>query len=519
MLKTDFLIIGSGIAGLTYAIKVAKANPDKSITIITKADKGESNTKYAQGGIAVVLDEHDSFEHHINDTLRAGDYLNDKQVVKRVVEEAPERLQEIIAWGTRFDKNNVGEFDLGKEGGHSSNRILHHKDITGFEIERALLEKIAECRNVHVLTHHFAIDLITDHHLGKVVTRRTENTCYGTYAFNSKTKEINRVLAKITMLCSGGAGQVYSHTTNPIIATGDGIAMAHRAKAIVKDMEFVQFHPTALFEPGKSPSFLISEAVRGFGAFIRNKKGERFVLKVDERGELASRDIVSKAIDKELKVTGDTHVYLDCTHLEADKFYEHFPNITDYCKKIGIDVRKDFIPIVPAAHYTCGGIDVNMYGETSITNLYAAGECSRSGLHGANRLASNSLLEALVYAHHAAENVNAKINQIQYNDQIPAWNAEGTTEPEELILITHSRKELQTIMSDYVAIVRSDVRLKRALSRLKIHYEETEELYKTTKISPQLCELRNLITIAYLIVTQSMERQENKGAFYNVDLA
>jgi L-aspartate oxidase len=518
LLKTDFLIIGSGIAGLTYAIKIAKANPGKSITIITKADKGESNTKYAQGGIAVVFDEHDSFENHIDDTLRAGDFINDKAVVRRVVEEAPDRLREIISWGTRFDKDTSGDYDLGKEGGHSSNRILHHKDITGFEIERALLEKIAECRNVKVLTHHFAIDLITDHHLGKLVTRRTEKTCYGAYALNSKTKEIERVLAKITMLCSGGAGQVYGHTTNPIIATGDGIAMAHRAKALVSDMEFVQFHPTALFEPGKSPSFLISEAVRGFGAYIRNKKGERFVLKTDERGELASRDIVSKAIDKELKVTGENHVYLDCTHLEMASFYQHFPNITDYCKKIGIDVAKDWIPIVPAAHYTCGGINVNMNSETSIMNLYAAGECSRTGLHGANRLASNSLLEALVFAHHAAEDVTAKINSISFHDNIPAWNAEGTTDPEELILITHSRKELQTIMSDYVAIVRSNIRLKRALSRLKIHYEETEELYKTTKISPQLCELRNLITIAYLIVTQSMVRSENKGAFYNVDL-
>ena len=518
MIKTDFLIIGSGIAGLTYAIKTAKAHPDKTITIITKADKGESNTKYAQGGIAAVLDEHDSFENHIEDTLRAGAYLNDKEVVKRVVEEAPERLREIISWGTRFDKNQEGEFDLGKEGGHSANRVLHHKDITGFEIERALLEKIAESANIKVLSHHYAIDLITDHHLGKLVTRRTPNMCYGAYTLNHSTGEIDRVIAKITMLTSGGAGQVYSHTTNPTIATGDGIAMAYRAKAVVSDMEFIQFHPTSLFELGKSPSFLISEAVRGFGAFIRNKKGERFVLKTDYRGELASRDIVSKAIVKELKVTGESCVYLDCTHLEMKPFYAHFPNITDYCKKIGIDVAKDWIPIVPAAHYTCGGINVNMNGETSITNLYACGECSRTGLHGANRLASNSLLEALVYAHQSYEHVSSKTNEIQFQENIPIWNAEGTTHPDELILITHSRKELQIVMSDYVAIVRSNVRLKRAFNRLKIHHEETEELYKTTKISPQLCELRNLITIAYLIVKQSTIRTENKGAFYNVDL-
>jgi L-aspartate oxidase len=518
MIKTDFLIIGSGIAGLTYAIKTAKANPDKSVTIITKADKGESNTKYAQGGIAIVLDKEDSFEKHIEDTLRAGDFINDPEVVRRVVEEAPERLKELISWGTRFDKNEDGKYNLGKEGGHSASRVLHHKDITGFEMERALLEKVAESRNIKVLSHHYAIELITDHHMGKLVTRRTPNTCYGAYTLNHRTGEIDRVIAKITMLTSGGAGQVYSHTTNPIIATGDGIAMAYRAKAIVSDMEFIQFHPTSLFELGKSPSFLISEAVRGFGAFIRNKKGERFVLKTDARGELASRDIVSKAIDKELKVTGVNCVYLDCTHLEMKPFYKHFPNITDYCKKIGIDVSKDWIPIVPAAHYTCGGINVDLNGETTITNLYAGGECARTGLHGANRLASNSLLEALVYAHHAAEDVTKKINKIAFNEHIPVWNAEGTTDPDELILITHSRKELQTIMSDYVAIVRSNIRLRRALSRLKIHHEETEELYKTTKISPQLCELRNLITVAYLIVTQSMVRSENKGAFYNVDL-
>jgi len=518
MLKTDFLIIGSGIAGLTYAIKVAKSNPDKSITIITKADKGESNTKYAQGGIAVVLDEHDSFDQHIEDTLRAGDYINDPVVVKKVVEEAPDRLREIIAWGTRFDKNKDGEFDLGKEGGHSANRVLHHKDITGYEIERALLEKVTEARNITMLSHHYAIDLITDHHLGKLVKRRTPNTCYGAYTLNHQSGEIDRVIAKITMLCSGGAGQVYSHTTNPIIATGDGIAMAYRAKAIVSDMEFIQFHPTALFELGKSPAFLISEAVRGFGAYIRNKKGERFVLLSDDRGELASRDIVSKAIDKELKVTGENCVYLDCTHLEMKSFYDHFPNITAYCKKLGIDVSKDWIPIVPAAHYTCGGIDVNEFGETSITNLFACGECSRTGLHGANRLASNSLLEALVYSHHSSIEVSKRINKISYNEQIPVWNAEGTTDPDELILITHSRKELQTIMSDYVAIVRSNIRLTRAFNRLKIHHEETEDLYRTTKISPQLCELRNLITIAYLIVKQSKLRTENKGAYYNVDL-
>ncbi len=519
MQKTDFLIIGSGIAGLTYAIKTAKANPTKNVLIITKAEKFECNTKYAQGGIAIVVDEkNDSFEKHIADTLLAGDQLNDKEVVRTVVEEGPERLKELIKWGTRFDKSSNGQYDLGKEGGHVENRVLHHKDITGYEIERALHEKITEARNISILEQHYAIDLITDHHLGIKVTRRDDKTCYGAYVLNRKTGEIITVLSKITLLASGGAGQAYGYTTNPVVATGDGIAMAYRAKATVSEMEFVQFHPTALYQPRKSPSFLISEAVRGFGAYIRNEKGERFVLKTDDRGELASRDIVSKAIDKELKVSGEDCVYLDCTHLDDKAFYKHFPNITDYCENIGLDLAKDWIPIVPAAHYTCGGIDVDISGQTSIENLFACGECARTGLHGANRLASNSLLEALVFADHASEKVSSLIDRIDYREDVPDWNAKGTADPDELILITHSRKELQTIMSDYVAIVRSDVRLKRAFRRLSIHHEETEELYKSTRISPQLCELRNLITVAYLIVSQSMERKENRGAFYNVDL-
>lgn len=516
-MRTDFLIIGSGIAGLSYAIKTAHANPDKKVLLVTKVAEDETNTKYAQGGIAVVLDEDDSFESHVKDTLDAGAHHNNEAIVRLVIEEAPERLQELIEWGTRFDKTKSGEYDLGKEGGHSANRILHHKDITGHEIERALLEKIEEARNIQVLTHFFAIDLITDHHLGVEVNRRSDKTCYGAYLLDTKSGNIVTVLSKITMLASGGAGQVYGHTTNPVIATGDGIAMAYRAKANVSDMEFVQFHPTSMYQPRVKPSFLISEAVRGAGAFIRNEKGERFVLKSDKRGELASRDIVSKAIDRELKISGEEFVFLDCTHLDMETFKKHFPNITEYCLKAGIDVGKDLIPVVPAAHYTCGGIDVDEWGRTSIENLYACGECSRTGLHGANRLASNSLLEAVVFAHRSSMDVTSKVNDISFKDGIPDWNAKGTADPKELILITHSRKELQTIMSDYVAIVRSDVRLKRALSRLRIHYEETEDLYRHTKISPQLCELRNLITIAYLIVSQSMDRKENMGAYYNVD--
>lgn len=517
MIKSDFLVIGSGIAGLTYAIKVAKQNPDKTVSIITKSKIDECNTKYAQGGIAVVLDEHDSFKSHIDDTLLAGDNVNDKSVVKIVVEEAPERIQEIINWGVSFDKTNQGDYDLGKEGGHTANRILHHKDITGYEIERALLQKVANAPNIYVYEHHYAIDLITDHHLGKTVNRFTDNTCYGAYVLDRKTRMIHRALAKITMLATGGVGQVYIHTTNPNVATGDGIAMAYRAKAKISEMEFVQFHPTALYEPDASPNFLISEAVRGFGAYIRNVNGERFVFNTDKRGELASRDIVSQAIDKELKVSGERFVYLDCTHLDKDDFYQHFPNIYNKCKSLGINPSTDYIPVIPAAHYMCGGINTNKKGQTNITNLMAIGECARTGLHGANRLASNSLLEGLVFAHRSAIEATETVKNVPIEESVPRWNAKGTLEPEELVLITHSRKELKIIMSDYMAIVRSNVRIQRALRRLEIHYRETEELYNSTVISPQLCELRNLITIAYLIVSQASNRKENKGAHFNVD--
>lgn len=518
MKQTDILVIGSGVAGLTYTIKVAEEHPDKKIMLVTKNALMESNTRYAQGGIAAVWNDEDSFESHVEDTLRAGDYVNNEAIVRMVIEEGPGRLRELIEWGANFDKNEHDAYDLGREGGHEAHRILHHKDITGYEIARALVAKVTQLPNVELLEFTFAIDLITDHHLGKKVTRHTEKTCYGAYVLDQKSEVISIINAKVTLLASGGAGQVYGHTTNPVIATGDGIAMAYRAKAHIADMEYVQFHPTSFYEFGVSPSFLVSEAVRGFGAYLRNKSGERFVLKVDERGELASRDIVSKAIDQELKVSGEYCVYLDCTHLDQEEFYKHFPTITDHCKSKGIDPAKDWIPVVPACHYMCGGVIIDKDGQTSIDNLLAIGECSRSGLHGANRLASNSLLEGLVFAQHAADKTSELLKSAKFNPEIPDWNAKGTTHPNELILITHSRRELQTIMSDYVAIVRSNVRLERALRRLKIHHEETEALYKSTKISPQLCELRNLTTIAYLIVTQSKAATENRGAFYNIDL-
>ncbi|WP_010136953.1 L-aspartate oxidase [Ochrovirga pacifica] len=525
MIRSDFLIIGSGIAGLSYALKVAENFPDAQVTLVTKANKEESNTKYAQGGIATVVNNDiDSFEQHIQDTLIAGDGLCDEQVVRMVVEEAPDRLKELISWGAEFDKTDDGDYSLGREGGHSQNRILHHKDITGHEIARALLNKVATVPNIQLLENHFTIDFITNHHIlraqghEKTVTHRDHITCYGAYVLDEETQEIKTIQAKITLIAAGGSGQVYRTTTNPKIATGDGIAMAYRAKAKIQDFEFIQFHPTALYqEPAQSPAFLITEAVRGQGAYLRNTQGERFMEKYDERLELAPRDIVARAIDTELKLSGEDYVYLDCTHLNKEEFVNHFPNITEKCKSLGIDVHKDYIPVTPAAHYVCGGIDVNTNGQTSIENLYACGECSRTGLHGANRLASNSLIEAVVYAHRSYVHAKTIFKKLQFRKDIPDWDDTNTSLNKENILITHDRKDIQKIMSNYVAIVRSDIRLQKAANRLEILYQENKELYKTAKLSVPICELRNLITNAYLIIKSSMERKENKGGFFNKD--
>lgn len=519
MLRTDFLIIGSGIAGLTSAVKLASLHPDKSVTILTKANTDETNTKYAQGGIAVVNDqEHDSFDKHIDDTIIAGDGLCNLDVVKVVVSEGPDRVNEIIEWGTRFDKNTEGEYKRGKEGGHSEYRILHHKDVTGAEIERSLVEEIKKYPNIKVYNHWFVVDIITQHHLGYLVTKATPDiTCYGVYALNLNTHETEKILAKVTLMASGGVGQVYRTTTNPKIATGDGIAMAYRAKARIENMEFIQFHPTALYEAGVSPSFLITEAVRGDGGILRNKAGEAFMTKYDVRADLAPRDIVARAIDSEMKKEGTEHVYLDCRHMDVEKFKNHFPNIYAKCKSIGIDVMEQMIPVAPAAHYCCGGIKTDIDGRSSIRNLFVCGECSSTGLHGANRLASNSLLEALVFAHRCAMAMAAKVNTIAFKDEVPDWNTLGTIEPKEMILITQSLKELQQVMSDYVGIVRNDVRLDRAMARIDLIHSETEELYKTTVISPQLCELRNLITIGYLVVKGAQFRKESRGLHYNTD--
>jgi len=519
MVKTDILVLGSGIAGLTCSIKIAEALPGKQIKIVTKADKSESNTKYAQGGVAVVLDEEDSFQSHVDDTLKAGDYHNNKAVVEMVVKEGPQRLREIIKWGAAFDKNPEGAFSLGMEGGHSANRIVHHKDITGYELERALLNKIAQLKNVEVLQHHYAIDLITDHQVKEAKPKLGDDiNCYGAYILDHSTNNIFTYVSEVTLIATGGAGQAYDHTTNPSIATGDGIAMAYRAKAMVAGMEFIQFHPTALYEPGVSPNFLITEAVRGEGGHLKTLAGERFMEKYDDRLELASRDIVSRCIDKELKESGSEHVWLDCTHLGEEVIDQHFPNISKRCLSKGVDMKTEPIPVVPAAHYVCGGINVDQAGRTTMNRLYGCGECTNTGLHGANRLASNSLLEALVYSHNIAKDIIAHYPE-EHKAVVPLWNEQGTTRPKELALISHNRKELQSIMSDLVGIVRTDARLKSALRRLSVIYQEIEDLYNETKLSPQLCEVRNLINIAYMIVKQSSERKENLGAFYNEDLS
>ncbi|MEM7484945.1 MAG: L-aspartate oxidase [Bacteroidota bacterium] len=515
MVSVDYLVIGSGIAGLTFAIKIAEKFQDKKILMVTKADEEESNTKYAQGGMAIVLDtDNDSFEKHIKDTLTVGDGLCEASVVEMVVKEGPKRLRDLIQWGIDFDRDAKGNLDLGREGGHSEYRIVHHKDITGYEIESALLKRAYQLPNIIMLNHHFAIDLITEHQLQMINPEYI--SCYGAYVLNQKTGDIKTIKASSTILATGGIGKVYGHTTNPTIATGDGIAMAYRAKARISDMEFVQFHPTALYSVKEGQSFLISEAVRGFGAYLRNTNGNRFMLDYDKRAELASRDVVSRSIDNELKKTGDEYVYLDCTHLDMPKFKTHFPNIYKECATQHIDIAKDWIPVVPASHYLCGGIMVDTNGKTSINNLFACGECSRTGLHGANRLASNSLLEALVYAHNIYEYLcfNPATTRVI---SIPDWNDKGTRVSKEHIVITHNLKKLQALMRDYIGIVRSNRRLSQAAKHLDVMYREIEEFYSGSKVNTALCELRNMINIAHLIIGQSQNRKENKGGYFNMD--
>ena len=514
-LETDYLVIGSGAAGLSFALKAAEHS---HVIVVTKGEMNECNTNYAQGGICCVTYEPDTFQKHIDDTMVCGGGICDMQAVELVATRAPQLMKDLVQWGTRFDKTREGRYELAREGGHSEHRILHHKDETGAEIERTLISQVKSHRNIEVLEYHFAIDLLTQHHLGQLVTRHTEGIeCYGAYVMDLKRGRIKTILSRVTVIATGGVGNVYNVTTNPGVATGDGIAMAHRAKAVIENMEFIQFHPTALYNPGERPSFLISEALRGFGAILKTQDGKEFMQKYHPMGSLAPRDVVARSIDNEMKVRGDDYVFLDITHRDPKETVSHFPNIYRKCLSIGIDITKEMIPVAPAAHYCCGGVKVDLNGETSIRRLYALGETSCTGLHGANRLASNSLTEAVVYADQAARHSAAHLHEYGLQKGIPAWNADGTTATEEMVLITQNAKEMQQIMSNYVGIVRSNLRLERALRRLEIIFKENEELYLKSTPTKELCELRNMIDVGYLIIKQAQAMKRSIGLHYSLD--
>ena len=517
--KFDFLIIGSGVAGMSYALQVANAGKGK-VALVCKTSIDEANTAKAQGGVASVTNQkNDNFEKHIHDTMVAGDYISNPAAVKQVVQNAPAGIERLVKWGVNFDKKEDGTYDLHREGGHSEFRILHHADDSGFEIQRGLIAAVRENRNITILENHFAVEIITQHHLGIQVTRRTPDIeCYGAYVLDPDTGKVDTFLSKVTLLATGGIGAIYSTTTNPDIATGDGIAMAYRAKATVKDMEFIQFHPTALYHPGEThPAYLITEAMRGYGGVLRLPNGEEFMQKYDKRLSLAPRDIVARAIDKEMKIHGLDHVCLDVTNKNAEETKKHFPNIYQKCLSIGLDITKEYIPVCPCAHYLCGGVLVNLNAESSIHRLYAVGECSCTGLHGGNRLASNSLIEAVVYADAAAKHSLEVIGKYDFNNDIPQWNDDGMMTNEEKVLIKQDMREVGQTMSNYVGIVRSNLRLHRAWTRLDLLYEETEELFKRAKATRSICELRNAINVGYLVTRQAIERKESRGLHYTID--
>ncbi len=511
--ETDFLVIGSGIAGLSFALNAAKFG---HVIIITKKDDKESNTNYAQGGIASVMDKSDSFASHIEDTLKAGADLCHREAVKFMVENGPSSIKNLIETGVKFSHEKDNELALTREGGHSKDRIVHAYDYTGREIERALLAKAKGNPKIEIYENHIAIDLITEHQTDiKDYSKGVH--CWGAYVLDIDNNSVKTIKASATLLSTGGCGQVYLHTTNPSIATGDGVAMAYRAGAQIANMEFMQFHPTTLYYEGNR-SFLISEAVRGYGAVLRNQSGEAFMAKYHKSGELAPRDIVARAIDREMKISGDPCVYLDLTHKNANAISKRFPNIYTQCLEYKIDITSEWIPVVPAAHYMCGGVMVDMVGKTSIQGLFACGEVAFTGVHGANRLASNSLLEAVVFSQVAvgaagdyAKDQKGKIPEIF------SWNQEGTFNQDEWVFLVHDRHVIREVMWDYVGIVRSDFRLDRAKRRVDIFASEIEDFYKKTVVTNDLIELRNIATVAQLIIQSARKRKESRGLHYNTD--
>jgi L-aspartate oxidase len=522
--KTDFLIIGSGVAGLSLALKVADFG---HVTVVTKKEVMESNSSQAQGGIASVFSEVDSFDLHIQDTLAAGDYLSNREVVEMVVKNGPDRIRELIDWGVKF---NISEedgidglpphLDLGREGGHSQKRIVHAQDMTGREIETVLVGLAGKHPNIEILEHHIAIDLITCSTRIKrgLITTTHEDFCCGAYVLNRTTNEVITVSAKIIVLASGGTGKVYLFTSNPDIATGDGIAMGYRAGATVANLEFVQFHPTCLYHP-EAKNFLISEAVRGEGGHLLNARGEAFMEKYDPMKDLACRDVVARAIDVELKKSGDDSVFLDISHKDADFIRKRFPNIYEKCMDFGIDMTREPIPVVPAAHYMCGGVVTDIYGRTDIKRLYAVGETACTGLHGANRLASNSLIEALVYAHTASIQAVKDLQTLDFSStpEPPDWDETGTTDSDELIMVSHNWDEIRRFMWNYVGIVRSDKRLARAKRRIENIQNEIREYYWNFKVRADLVELRNIAVVAELIIQCAMHRKESRGLHFNIE--